>query len=66
MDDDTYCLFVILTCMTTLAVPDKGQVIVAVFGVAIAVLAHLAAQPGDTDQPGHPDYREVKPRPHAG
>jgi hypothetical protein len=66
MDDDTYCLFVILTCMTTLAVPDTGQVIVAVFGVAIAVLAHLAAQPGDTGRPDHPDHRQTKPHPHAG
>lgn len=66
MIDDTFCLFVILAGMTSLAVPDPAQVIVGVFGVAIAVLAHLAAQPRGTGRPDHPDHREMKPRPHAG
>jgi hypothetical protein len=66
MTDDTFCLFVILTCMTTLAVPEPGQIIVAVFGFILAVLARFAPGQGDTGHPGHLDQRGVERRRHAG
>jgi hypothetical protein len=50
MDDDAYCLFVILACMLTLAVPGAGQVILAVFAFVLAVLARVAPA---ADSPGH-------------
>lgn len=53
--DDTYCLFVILACLTTLAVPDAGQVIVALLGFALAVLAQLTPEGNNTDPSGHRD-----------
>jgi hypothetical protein len=61
MNEDTYCLFVILACMVTLAVPDAGQVIVAVFAFALAVLAQLTPKAGST-HPGHRDRHDVAGR----
>lgn len=66
MDDDTFCLFVIFTCMVTLAVPDPGQIVVVVFGLVLAVLARVTPEHGATGHPGSPDQREVERRPHAG
>lgn len=62
MNDDTYCLFVILACMVTLAVPNAGQVIVAVFASALAVLAHVTPAPTSTGRPGHRDRHDVPGR----
>jgi hypothetical protein len=66
MNDDSFCLFLILTCMTTLAVPGPGQIVVAVFGLVLVVLAHCAAKHADTSFPGHTDHRGIEPQRHAG
>lgn len=66
MHDDAFCLFLIVACMTTLAVPSPGQIIVAVFGLALAVLAHFAGEEGSPGRPDHPDQREIENRRHAG
>ncbi len=42
MNDDGYCVFILIACMVTLAVPSTGQVIVAVFAFALAVAARVA------------------------
>ncbi len=42
MNDDGYCLFILIACMVTLAVPSTGQVIVAVFAFTLAVAARVA------------------------
>ena len=39
MNDDAYCLFILVACMVTLAMPSTGQVIVAVFAFGLAVAA---------------------------
>lgn len=66
MNDDSFCLFLILTCMTTLAVPGPSQTVVAVFGLVLGVLAHCAAKHPDTSLPGDTDHRGIEPQPHAG
>ena len=55
MNDDGYCLFVIFACVLTLAVPSVGQVILAVFSCALAVLAHVVPA---TDSHNHPERRD--------
>lgn len=42
MNDDGYCVFILIASMVTLAVPSTGQVIVAVFAFALAVAARVA------------------------
>jgi hypothetical protein len=63
MNDDPFCLFVILACMVTLAVPEPGQLVVAVFGLALAILARSTPEHRDA---GSPEQRGVERRPHAG
>ncbi len=50
MNDDVYCVFILIACMVTLAVPSTGQVIVAVFAFALAVAARVAPA---ADNHGH-------------
>lgn len=42
MNDDAYCLFIILAGILGLAIPSAGQVLFAVFAFVLAVAAHLA------------------------
>ncbi len=50
MNDDVYCVFILIACIVTLAVPSNGQVIVAVFTCALAVAARVAPA---ADEHGH-------------
>ena len=50
MNDDVYCVFILIACMVTLAVPSPGQVFVAVFAFALAVAAWVAPA---ADNHGH-------------
>jgi hypothetical protein len=50
VDDDRYLLFVIFTCIVTLAVPSAAQALVATFACALVVAARLCT--GDPDRPG--------------
>lgn len=54
MNDDAYCLFILIACIVTLAVPNTGQVIVAVFAFALAVAARVAPA---ADNHGHHQHR---------
>ena len=56
MHDDTFCVFVILACILTLIMPEPGQVIVAVFSFAVAVLAVYAPATDSSD--GHHEHRD--------
>jgi hypothetical protein len=42
MNDDVYCVFILIVCIVILTVPSTGQVIVAVFAFALAVAARVA------------------------
>lgn len=66
MSDDTFCVFVILTCMTSLAVAGPGQIVVAVFGLSLALLAHFVPEEADPGNSGDPDQRGVERQRHVG
>ncbi|MDT7717093.1 MAG: hypothetical protein QOH09_3085 [Pseudonocardiales bacterium] len=54
MNDDVYCVFILIACMVALAVPSSGQVIVAVFAFALAIAARVAsAADHHGDHPHH-------------
>lgn len=59
MNDDNYCLFVILACMLTLAIPGAGQVIVAGFAFALAGLACISPAATGPGRHGRRDRHEV-------
>jgi len=42
MDDDVFCLFVILACVLTLVIPARAQPLFAVFAFALAIAALLS------------------------
>jgi hypothetical protein len=62
MNDDAYCLFIILACILTLAVPSAGQVIVAVFAFALALAARVAPNAGSHGRYQHRDRHDVAGR----
>ncbi len=58
MNDDGYCLFILIACMVTLAVPSTGQVILAVFAFALAVAARVAPVAGDHGHHQHHTHHD--------
>jgi hypothetical protein len=53
MDDDGYCVFILIACMVALAMPSTGQVIVAAFAFALAVAARDAPAADNHGQHQH-------------
>jgi hypothetical protein len=47
MDDEVFCLFVILSCILTLAMPAAAQALFAVLSAALAVAALVSPRPTD-------------------
>lgn len=59
MNDDAYCVFILIACMLSLAVPGTGQLIVAVFAFALAVAARVAPAAGNHGHHQHHPRHDV-------
>ena len=60
MNDDAGSLFILIACIVTLAMPSTGQVIVAVFALALGVAAGVAPT---AERPGqHHIHHDVAER----
>lgn len=59
MNDDTYCLFIIIACILSLAIPSAGQVFFAVFAFVLAVAAHVTPVADSHGRNEHRDRHDV-------
>jgi hypothetical protein len=59
VDDDRYQLFVIFSCIVTLAMPTVAQTLFATFAFALAVAARCGTGDGDRDGTAERDRHDV-------